>query len=81
MLHKDIYERFKNYFPHFTNEMTDWFPNGLNSVRIRGKETDFVFTHNTNKDWCLETVDSFINKIAGGKKMNVGLYDNINENK
>lgn len=80
MLHTEVYEKFKFYFPRQSSEVFEWFPNGLNSIRVRRAASELVFTYNNGYDWCLETVDSFINKMKGDKKMNVGLHDHINKN-
>lgn len=80
MFHKEVYEKFKEKFPEKASYLKEWFPNGRNSVRVRfNSGSDFVFTYNSEDDWCYETVDSYIKKLKGGRTMNVGLHDNINK--
>lgn len=80
MKHVEVYEKLKEMFPKYVLYSEDWFPNGKNSVRVRIKDgSDFIFTYRSFNDWCLETVDSYIRKMKGGRQMNVGLYENSNE--
>ena len=56
------------------NEITDWFPNGPSSVRIRLDEgtllpfnipkVDLIFTAKSREDWKLETVDSWVRTMG-----------------
>ena len=70
MLQEDIYKQFIRQFPQYSKQVTGWFPNGRNSVRVRlYSGSDFIFTYQGNSDWCFETVDSFIRKLKGDKKM------------
>lgn len=80
MTHPFVYEEFKTYFPQY-EELTDlWFPNGKNSIRVRLKnKRELVFTINGTRDWCFETVDSYLKRMGekykgiktekGGQKM------------
>lgn len=46
--------------------VVQWFPNGLNSIRVRLTNKDeFIFTYNSDKNWCYETVDSYIVRMKG----------------
>ena len=68
MTHRDVLTTYKNMFPWAANGITEWFPNGKNSVRIRfnnDRSSDLVFTFNKPSDWCIETVDSFIRSMKG----------------
>lgn len=69
MVHTDVYKWFALYFPDYAEDKVDkWFPNGKNSIRIRqinGQE--FIFSYNNQKDWRLETINSFRNSAKGGK--------------
>lgn len=61
MLHKDVLNNFKTVFPQYADSIDIWFPSGKNRVRVRlTNGHEFIFTHNSESDWCLETVDSFI---------------------
>lgn len=70
MSHNEVYKWFELYFPLYAgNEnVAMWFANGKNSVRIRQKNgQEFIFTYNDKKDWRLETADSFLKQMKGGK--------------
>lgn len=61
-----VYAVFKEVFPQYINKDLVFFPNGKNSIRVRGIEGfgfhgyDFVFTYNSHVDWKFETLDSFL---------------------
>ena len=68
MGHKDIFNIFSTMFPTFTNNIKVWFPNGKNSIRVRYiSSPDCVFTYDNNKNWKLETVNSFAKKFEREK--------------
>lgn len=67
MAHREIYELFKMLFPMYEYNVTEWFPNGKGSIRVRlEKNMDFIFSYKNNKDWKFETVNSFL--AAGMRK-------------
>lgn len=69
MTYKEVFEKFNHYFPQFADSVETIFPNGKNSVRIRVRYLqDYIFTYNKEKDWCLETVGSFIKRTKGEKR-------------
>lgn len=64
-----VFDNFLRVFPTINTTGFVIFQNGKNSIRIRGfKEYDVVFTYNSEKDWELESVESFISKISKGVK-------------
>lgn len=69
MVHTDVYKWFALYFPDYAGDRVDkWFPNGKNSIRVRQTNgQEFIFTYNSQKDWRLETVNSFLSSVKGGK--------------
>lgn len=70
MLQEEVLKHFKRIFPPFSTQMTEWFPNGRNSVRVRVKSgSDFIFTYHSESDWCLETVDAFVKRLKGANRM------------
>lgn len=70
MSQEEVYKQFTTKFPQFAEHIQEWFPNGRNSVRVRMKTgSDFIFTYHNWNDWCFETVESFIKKLKGDKKM------------
>lgn len=82
MLQEDVFTQFKKQFPQYSKWVTDWFPNGRDSVRVRVIDgSDYVFTYHNEFDWRFETAVSFINGMKGGRTMNVGLHDNLHETK
>lgn len=66
MSHKKIYYIFSDFFRKLTKDVIEWYPNGLNSIRVRTKETDYVFTFVSEENWKLETVESYISGMKGG---------------
>lgn len=76
MTHRQVYGKFQETFPAYVHENLIYFPNGKNSVRIRGIRglhsggEDFVFSYNGVNDWKLETVDSFIKNTMKGVTAN-----------
>ena len=68
MTHNKVYEQFKKLLPVYAKYTMEWFPNGLNSIRIRQiDEKDFIFTINDDlNDIRFETKDAFIKRIVGG---------------
>ena len=68
MTHTDIWKAFNDVLPTYADEVTDYFSNGKNSIRVRlgAIHREFIFTFNSHKDWSFETVDHFI--IALNKK-------------
>lgn len=61
MVHREVYFKFKSLFPSIDALVSEYFPNGKNSIRVRTKNhCDYVFTYNDADDWRFETVDSFI---------------------
>lgn len=69
MVHTDVYKWFALYFPDYAGDKVDkWFPNGKNSIRVRQTNgQEFIFTYNSQNDWRLETVNSFLSSAKGGK--------------
>lgn len=71
MLQREVFEYFKLYFPQFAEHVTEWFPNGKNSIRVRQSNgQDFIFTYNGKKDWCFETVRCFLERVRKERKQN-----------
>lgn len=69
MIHKDVYKFFKMYFPSYTDNNVDvWFPNGKDSIRVREKNGfEFIFTYHDKNNWKLETINSFLKNMNGGR--------------
>lgn len=70
MVHKKVFQIFSKGFPQYKDVIGVWYPNGKNSIRVvktSGKE--MIFTFNSEKDWKLESVDSFVNAMKGGSGM------------
>ena len=73
MTHNEVYKHIPFWFVFFNKEDIDvWFPSGYNAIRIRLKnQAEFIFQYNTEKDWSIETVKSYINRMPKGDKKNV----------
>lgn len=70
MLQEEVYKNFKSMFPQIEKDVERWFPNGMNSIRVRKTNGhEFIFTYNEKIDWCFETVGSFIKHMKGDYKM------------
>lgn len=68
MTHPEVFKQFTKDFPHYMGMISAWFPNGKNSIRLRRTEgDDVIFTYNSDRDWCLETVDHFIEHLKRRK--------------
>ena len=66
MKHDLILHFFKTHLPFQARLVTEWFPNGKNSIRVRLTNKDeFIFTYNKEKEWCYETVDNYIVRMKG----------------
>lgn len=65
MTHKDVWKAFEDVLPTYANEVTEFFPNGKNSIRVRlgASHRDFVFTFNSKDEWSFETIERFIKRI------------------
>lgn len=64
MIHTIIIEIFKQNFPQYKDNITEWYPNGKNSIRVKLKDkTEIVYTHNSDRNWSLESKKHFINKL------------------
>ena len=67
MPQKEVFNKFKLYFPKFADASEMWFPNGKNSVRVRlNNRKEIVFTFNSELDWRFETVESFMKSMVKG---------------
>ena len=66
MAHKDVLSIFKRNFEELYSRITVWFPCGKDCVRIRFANGDeIMFTYHGEKDWCLESVNSYVSKMKG----------------
>lgn len=66
MKHDVIFHLFRTCMPDQSRRIVQWFPNGLNSIRVRlTNKEEFIFTYNSEKEWCYETVDSYIVRMKG----------------
>lgn len=63
-----VYGVFKEVFPQYITDDLIFFPNGRNSIRVRGIEGfgfrgyDFVFTYHGHDDWIFETLASYMKR-------------------
>lgn len=69
MLHKYVYEVFEKKFNKLAQQIDTWFPNGQNCIRIRLEDkNEYIFTFNSESDWSLETVNSYLKRVKGESK-------------
>ena len=68
MTHQCIYDNFERLLPKFAEAADTWFPNGMNSIRVRiPGRGNYVFTFNCEEDWSFETAYSHIKRIERRK--------------
>lgn len=66
MAHTELIEKFKEICRINVEDFEHWFPNGKDSIRVRFDEyTDVVFTYHSEKDWRIESMDSYLMSIKG----------------
>ena len=66
MAHNNVFTVFKDKFGEISSRVTAWFPSGKDCVRIRfADRNELMFTYHSEKDWCLESVNSYISKMKG----------------
>ena len=74
MTHNQVYLKFVTMFPEHINGDLLYFPNGKNSIRIRGltdfpgmkTRQDIIFSCNYDcSEWKLETMDSYLKSLKG----------------
>lgn len=69
MIHSQIYKHFEEYLPDRARKVTEYFPNGKNSIRVRqANKQEFIFSFNGPKAWRFETVEQFLACMRGEKK-------------
>ncbi len=69
MIHSQIYGYFKECLPDRAKKVTEYFPNGKNSIRVRqANKQEFIFSFNGTKAWKFETIDQFLADMKGEKK-------------
>jgi hypothetical protein len=68
MTHDNVYKQFKKLLPDYAKRTTVWFPNGLNSIRVRQMDDkDFIFsTEEKLQEFRFETKECFLERIKGG---------------
>lgn len=68
MFHCDIYKFFKDCLPACAENMTEYFPSGKNTIRVRqANGQEFIFSCNGPKARKFETIDQFIADMKGDK--------------
>lgn len=74
MTHNHVYDIFVKMFPLYLSENLVYFPNGKNSIRLRGLKNfpgmrtrqDVIFSCNHDcSEWKLETMDSYLRSLKG----------------
>lgn len=69
MTHNCVYDIFEKKFNKIAGQIEVWFPNGKNSIRIRlDDKNEYIFTFNSESDWSLETVNSYLKRVKGESK-------------
>lgn len=65
MSHDVLFDKFKELSHIKTDDIIAWFPNGKDCIRVRLTDlTDLMLTYHSDKDWRLETMDSYLNGIG-----------------
>lgn len=69
MIHSQIYGCFKECLPEQEKKVTEYFPNGKNSIRVRqANKQEFIFSFNGIKAWKFETISQFLADMKGEEK-------------
>ncbi len=69
MIHSQIYGCFKECLPEQAKKVTEYFPNGKNSIRVRqANKQEFIFSFNGIKAWKFETISQFLADMKGEEK-------------
>lgn len=69
MFHSDIFKVFKDCLPDRAEKVTEYFPSGKNTIRVRqANGQEFIFSYNGPKAWKFETIEEFIAGMKGEKK-------------
>lgn len=69
MIHNQVYEFFKKCLPDQAENVTEYFPNGKNSIRVRKTNgQEFIFSLAGPKAWKFETINQFLDGMKGEKK-------------
>lgn len=73
MTHANILDYFKKVLPYKAENISVWYPNGKNSIRVRMTDgRELIFTMTGKYDWTLETLNHFMQSMKmmkGEKKM------------
>lgn len=73
MTHGEIYKKFLTVVPSNIGYLVNWYPSGTGAIRLRFHDVyslrDYIFSYNSDDDWCFETIDSYIKKMKGDKMM------------
>ena len=67
MNHVETIKVYQDMFGVALEIISEWFPNGKNSVRIRFKDrrcVEIVFTYRNNENWRLETVKQYLDHLG-----------------
>ena len=68
MIHKNIYEIYKEIMPSYADRTEVWFPCGLNAIRVRlHTREEFIFSYSEKRTWSFETLNSYIKKMKKEK--------------
>ena len=68
MIHSQVYGYFKECLPIQAKKVTEYFPNGRNSIRVRQTDgQEFIFSTTAPKAWKFETIDQFLADMKGEK--------------
>lgn len=69
MFHSDIFKAFKDYLPDRAEKVTEYFPSGKNTIRVRQTNgQEFIFSYSGPRAWKFETMNQFIAEMKGEKK-------------
>lgn len=81
MPHDEVLGHFLKLMHAPRGDVHEWWPAGKNQVRVLMKfQTEYVFCYNNLKDWRLETITAFCNRISGrGAKMSYDQQGNPSE--
>lgn len=67
--HRVLWDQFKRLFPSYSDETKEFYQCGRNGIRVvMNSGLELIFTKKNDRNWSLETLDSFIDNFERNHK-------------